>query len=303
MDNPFYSKAIFSWKVPSFEGGDPDKFADRLKAAGFEAIYLKMANGAYVFKPSGLAYLTWGENVKQALIDALRARGIKVIGWQFNYGDNITGEANIAISQASRFNVDGWIFDIESKFEQNASAVANAYTLAGKFKTACPTIPTGFCSWALWRSPKTGAQWHNQRMASAFMELCDVGIPMMYWEGSTPVNALWMLNESLKQWQSVTNKPIVPAGRAYTGDGGEINATAALEFSKEVERRRLRGISWWVLDSAVKDPATWKALTELPGFTSVTHTVNLPIIITPPAELTDAEKLSRLWAAHPELHS
>jgi len=34
--NPFNTKAIFSWNIPAFQGGDPNKFADGLADAGFE---------------------------------------------------------------------------------------------------------------------------------------------------------------------------------------------------------------------------------------------------------------------------
>ena len=33
MTNPFFSKAIFSWNVSCLDGGDPNKFSDRLKGA------------------------------------------------------------------------------------------------------------------------------------------------------------------------------------------------------------------------------------------------------------------------------
>lgn len=262
--NPFFTKSIFSWNVPGVDGGDPSKFADHVQAAGFEAVYLKMAGGNLVFKPSLFVYPTWGENVRQALVEALRSRGIKVIGWQFNYGYDIPGEAAVAISQSKRFNVDGWVFDVESKFEANINAVQNAAALANTYRAALPDMPLAFCSWAQWRHPTTNALWHNEKMASVFMEKCDVGMPMMYWEGSAPANALWLLKESTRLWRNLTNKPLVPAGRAYTGDGGTISPTAIIEFANAAKANGLKGLSWWVLDSAVKDSAAWGALAATP---------------------------------------
>ena len=277
--NPFFTKAIFSWNVPGVDGGDPIKFADHLKAAGFEAVYLKMANGAFVFKPSVYAYPLWGENVRQALVDALRARGIKVIGWQFNYGYDIAGEAKVAIAQSKRFNVDGWVFDVESKFESQPSVITNSYALTTAYRAALPDMPLAFCSWAQWRNPTTGALWHNEKMASAFMEFCDVGMPMMYWEGSTAGSATWLLNESTRLWQNITNKPLIPAGRAYTGDNGTINAAAIKAFADAARAKGMRGLTWWVLDSAVKDSAAWGALASIPGFDATVAPA--PITVTP----------------------
>lgn len=267
--NPFFTKAIFSWNVPGVDGGDPNKFADRLKAAGFEAVYLKMANGNAVFKPSLLAYPTWGENVRQALVDALRARGIKVIGWQFDYGYDIAGEARVAIAQSKRFNVDGWVFDVESKFEAQPNVIANSYALTTAYRAALPDMPLAFCSWAQWKSP-TGVTWHNENMAKTFLERCDVGMPMMYWEGSAAANAVWLLNESTRLWQNITNKPLIPAGRAYTGDGGTINAMAIKAFSDATRAMGMKGLSWWVLDSAINYGASWGALAAVPGFVAPT---------------------------------
>jgi len=293
MNNPFFSKAIFSWNVPGVDGGDPNKFADRLKTAGFEAVYLKMANGNLVFKPSLLAYPTWGENVRQALVDALRARGIKVIGWQFNYGVDIPGEAAVAIAQSKRFNVDGWVFDVEGRFESNTNAVQNAYTLTSAYRAALPDMPLAFCSWAQWRSPnqELNTLWHNERMASAFMERCDVGMPMMYWEGSTPSTAVWLLNESVRLWQNVTNKPLIPTGRAYTGDGGTISAAAITAFADAARAKGMKGLSWWVLDSAVKDSAAWGALAAIPGLAPVVT----PPVVEPPAVDPHIAQLANIY--------
>ncbi len=299
MTNPFFTKAIFSHKVPAIEGGDPNRFADRLKSAGFEAVYLKMADGAGVYKTTGIAYLTWGENVKPELVAALRARGIKVIGWQFNYGDNIAQEAAVAAQQSLRFQVDGWIFDAESKFETNSAAVANAYALCNEYRKRCPSVPIAFCSWARWRS-STGVLWHNEGMAKAFMEKCDVGLPMMYW--TTGITPTWMLNESLRQWQTITTKPIIPIGRAYTGDSGTINAGDISTFAAETHIKHLPGLSWWYLDGAIKDSGAWSALASIPGFAPI------PEPSPPPAEpptLTLEQRVANLEAqvaALVELH-
>ncbi len=295
--NPFFTKAIFSHNIPAIDGGNPDRFADRLKAAGFEAVYLKAADGGYPFTPNRLTYLGWGENVRQEIVDALHARGIKVIGWQFNYGYDIATEINIATSQTLRFGLDGWIFDVESKFETNAAAVSNAYALCSGYRAKCPTIPLGFCSWAQWRS-STGILWHNENMGKAFMEKCDIGLPMMYWGGSIASNAVWLLNESLRLWKNITNKPIIPVGRAYTGDSGYINADAIKGFAAEVRAKQLPGLSWWYLDGAVKDANAWAALASIPGFAPIPEP---PPVVTLP-ELTLEEKVAKLWDAHPELH-
>jgi hypothetical protein len=133
-----------------------------------------------------------------------------------------------------------------------------------------------FCSWAQWRSPNQALNtlWHNEKMAIAFMEKCDVGMPMMYWEGSAAANAVWLLNESARLWHNITSKPIVPVGRAYTGDGGTISAAAITAFADAARAKGMKGLSWWALDSAVKDSAAWGALAAIPGLA--------PVVASPP---------------------
>jgi len=291
MINPFNTKAIFSWNVPAFQGGDPDKFADGLADAGFEAVYLKAADGISPFKVSKFSpWPLWGENLRAELVSALHLRGIKAIGWGFNYGVDPVGEGKIAASQVNRLGLDGWIFDVESSFEQKTGAESNARAMVATYRQLCKA-PVAFCSWARWH--KDGDEktaWHNKPMARAFMEVCDVGMPMMYWGGSTAASALALLNESMKQWAEFTIKPIVPVGRAYTGDGGTIDAAAISAFASEVHARHLPGISFWVLDSACKNADAWNALKSIGGFTPAPPTPPEP----EPRPLTLEERVANL---------
>ncbi|MHB8191809.1 MAG: hypothetical protein ACYDGL_00850 [Bellilinea sp.] len=266
MKNPFMSKTIFLWQVSAAAGGRPDDIAAWLKNAGFEGVIVKVADGPYAYRPPVIG---WSENLSMALITALRANGLAVIGYGFLYGYNPTGEADVAIVQTQKYGLDGYVFDVEGQFDARSNAEANAYALMSRYRKSCPDTPTAFCSWALWRSPKTGAAWHPLPVARAFMQFCDIGMPMIYWGGETANDMDWWLKNSLIQWRQLTEKPIIPAGRAYHGDGGKALPNAMQAFEAGVRDAGLRGITWWSMQHAMVMPDVWAALGDMEGFAQV----------------------------------
>lgn len=286
-----HGKAIFSWNVPAVEGGDPVNFVNWLKKHHFEAVYLKAANGSAIQRVSRWSpWPTWGENVRVNLVEALKANGIKVYLWHFVYGTNPSGELNVAKSQIARFQPDGYIWDVETAFDSKTNSVGNARLLSSGVKSAFPNMQQALCWWALPLSPK-GAQWHPIKVATAFQEFVDVGMPMMYWQGKGATAAVSYFNRSLNIWNKFWNKPIIPVGRAYDGDGGYADPEGILAFAEEAkEKLDGPGISWWSADKAIKQRLWMTAL-------AVTQTYN----ITEPVSLTLEEKVDRLVEAHPEL--
>ncbi len=262
VENPFNRKAIFIHKTANVKGGDPVSTAQMLADAGFEAVYVKAGEGVWAYTPDGVPNLT------ATLVAELKKREIAVIGWGFCYGNDPAGEGNIGASQVNRFGLDGWIFDVESKFEAQANAADKVGILFDTFHRNA-TVPSAFCSWFFWRSPTTGALWHNEAMAKVAMTKADFGMPMIYWQGSTVGTATWYLKESLRQWGNVTSKPIIPVGRAYDGDGGTALPETVSAFAAEVHALTLPGLSWWFMDQAHLRPDIWSRLAAIPPFGSV----------------------------------
>lgn len=287
-----------SWNVPAVEGGDPEKFAQLLVDNDFEAVCLKAANGnALHYVSRWSPWPLWGENIRIELMNALRAAKIKVYFWHFMYGYDPSGELNRAISQCARFEPDGYIWDVEGAFDTRRNAEANARLISKGLKRAFPAMPQGLCWWALPKSPTTGSEWHPVKVAKAFFETVDVGMPMMYWQGSYPYQAIEYLYKSLEIWQTITALPLVPIGRAYNGDGGKANSPSIESFAKECFASRsglnqLLGNSWWSLDKAWKQPEWLEVLKAAPRY-------NLEVI--DPVVLSIEEKVARLAAAHPDL--
>ena len=257
--NPFEVKSIFAWQVPSVLKGEPVAYADLLAKAGFESVGFKVGDGAG----------TYGASVSTELIAALRARKVLVWGWGFLYGVDWKGEARVAAAQVNRLGLDGYIWDVEGQYEKTPNAVQNAYNILAVFKNeVAKATPTAFCSWAYWKNPRLGTAWHPVEVLKAFMDGCDYGMPMQYWQGNQASGAVSYCKGSLTQWRKYTQKPIIPVGRAYNGDGGEVTAEATVAYERAVRDEGCKGISWWVLDQAQPKYHTdlWNALSLMPKF-------------------------------------
>ncbi len=284
-------KSIFSWNVPAVGWGDPENFIKILKDLGIGRVCFKVANGSikhYISKNSH--WPNWGENLKEELVEALRAEGIKIDFWHFLYGYDPQGELAVAIEQSQRFKPDGYIWDAESSFDSRSKAVENAEVITKGYRQAMPDTPQALCWWALPLSPYSGAQWHPLKVAKSFLKVVDVAMPMMYWQGGSASGAVSYFNKSIKIWRSFTDVPIIPIGRTYDGDGGYANSHSIEAFANVVDvsssQYDLTGISWYSLDELVKMPTWMDAIRETPSFGSY---------------LSLEEKVDRLVADHPGL--
>ena len=288
-------KSIFSWNIPAVGGGDPEAFVKFLLENNFEGVCLKGANGAFVQKIKRWSpWPLWGENIRIELVEAIKGAGLKLYLWHFVYGRDPAGELNVAISQTSRFEPDGYIWDVETAFDTRIGAVGNARYLARGFKQFFPQLEQALCWWALPLSPR-GGEWHPIKVANAFQETVDLAMPMMYWQGKGATAAKSYLHRSLNIYSTFWKKPIIPVGRVYNGDGGYADAAGIIAFADEVMtlsegQSEIPGISWWVTDKAVTNPAWLAALRATEMFNTVE-----------PIKLTPEEMLDRLVEAHPEL--
>lgn len=305
-------KSVFSHNIPAIAGGEPAAFVRALQDGGFERVGLKICDGDLAFVPNPVAFPKWGQNVKPELVKLLRDSRIKVDFWHFVYGGDPTGELQKADWACTTFQPDLYIWDSESAFENKTGIVdakgttaaeANARRLSKGLKAAHPNIPQALCTWALPKNPLNLTQeWHPVKVIRAWLETVNLVMPMMYWDGSTAAQAVAYLQTSLDIWAGICDYPIIPVGRAYTGDGGTIDPIAITIFGEKVkswqETKRLPGISWWVLDEVYGKAPSWQALKATPKYTQP-----VPTPVTPPPQpaLTDHDLLMRLVKAHPDL--
>jgi hypothetical protein len=262
-------KGIFWWKVPLIEKGEPARIAPILKEAGISRIDVKVAEGSAAYKVPIWNHPTWGLNVKRDWVSEMQNLGFEVWGYGFCYGVNPAGEGMIAAQQVSELKLDGYIFNVESKFDSFADAPAKARTVVDTFRYNSLPVKAALVSWPLFNSPWTGSRWHRSDVAKVFMERLDYSMPMCYWWNT---HALLWLEHAIRQWKKfVSPKPIVPVGRAYSGEGlGTINVAEMIQFGKRVRELDLVGESWWALHTARKVSSgrytrpVWDAIRQLP---------------------------------------
>ena len=309
MDIAQIGKSAYLWLTPAGYGGDQiPSLARLLRHAGFESIMLHEVN------LSG-----WASGDRLALVDALRAEGVTPILSVAVYGDDPAAEGRKAAALCAQYGLPAATFDLESKWDSKPNAPANTTTLFRAFRAAAPAgTLAGMCWWARYRSPG-GGTWHPVAVLRAGMDEADFGTPMAYHEGSTAEAAESLLNASWRQWREVTDKPLIPAGRAYNGDGGTATPEAVRAFEAAARSLGAPGVTWWSVGSALALPAVWDALVALPQYARsapepepqpepqpeprpVPQPVPQPRPVPPPPVLTLDEMVRRLWEAHPELH-
>jgi len=254
-------KGIFLWVVHRVENGDPAKIATILKEANISRVDVKVANAdkAYYVKRG----LKWFKNVTRDWVRTMQGLGIKVWGWGFVYGNKPEGEGMIGAQQVAELGLDGYIFDAEGALENQDNCANVAYRIAKRFKDNAPGVPSALTSWSLWKNPWTGSTWHNHNMAIPFMDALDYAMPMDYWWNGHA--KLW-LEKSIEQWRTlVTDKPIIPAGRAYSGEGlGIIDPAEIKIFGERLRELEMPGESWWELALALKVAPVWQVIKDLP---------------------------------------
>ena len=105
IPTPALGKGIWIWKLSEAEGGNVSAIIERCENVGIEWVAIKCGDGGYF----------WSQ-CKLSTIEQFQNAGIKVFGWQYVYGDDPIGEANVA-NQILDLGVDGFIIDAEGEYE------------------------------------------------------------------------------------------------------------------------------------------------------------------------------------------
>jgi hypothetical protein len=254
-------KGVFIWQLSWCAGGDPIRLADMARAAGFQWVCIKAADGVKDFNQGGA---TWqGAALLPGAVAALRGAGIKVVGWQYIYGANLlhqslaAREAEIAVQNINRFGFDCWIIDPESQYKRpGAAAWANTYMTA--LRSSCPDLSIGLCSY---RYPTL----HPELPWSEFLRRSDFHAPQVYWIGSH--NPAAQLQRSVRELLALKALPVIPVGAAFYEPAYKWQPTVVDldEFDQAAKSLNLPGITWWEWGEygrgAEYHPDWWAAIT------------------------------------------
>jgi len=226
-------KGMMIWKIPNCEGGSASTIASVAKSAGFSHILIKIANDTRPYNVDST-----GKDLVAPVVDAIRAKGIEVWGWHYVYGYDPIGEANIAISQMKKFNLDGYVIDAEVEYKA-AGRDAVARTFMTQLRKGLPSKPVALCSFR-WPS------YHGTFPWTAFLEKCDLNMPQVYWMQAH--NPEYDLTRSYNEFKAITPwRPIVPTGPAFGQDGWAPTASDTkifLDTAKKLGMTAANFYSW-----------------------------------------------------------
>ncbi len=233
-------KGFYIWKIKNCEGGDPDKIAARAREAQLTHVLIKIANGIYAYNYDWDQHLDLVPPVAQAL----KARGIKVWGWHYLYGDSPIGEARKAVERVQELSLDGYVIDAEGPFKKPGKRDA-AKRFMQELRRSLPNYPIGLTSY---RYPS----YHPQFPWREFLEGVDFNMPQVYWVSAHNPGA--QLTRSLREFQSMTPfRPLMPIGAAYRAGTWLPTPGEVVEFLRTTQSLNLSSASFWEWSFARSD--------------------------------------------------
>ncbi len=229
-------KGMWIWLPEKADGGNPQAIVARAQRVGLTHIYVRTGSSKMGFH--GAPFL-------DALLPVAHAAGIRVIGWDFPYLDDIGADvarAHQAIhyTTPSGDRIDAFAADIELRSMGVNISPATASQYGVSLRDA---VGFGFPLIAVVPRPSQYLlSYPYENVVTAF----DAIAPMIYWMGNDPAAVVNMTWDRL----GPLGKPIMPVGQAYDGfaEGGPqgIPSPAMLQrFMDAAAYRGATGVSFW----------------------------------------------------------
>ena len=225
-------KGFWIWQVLNTEGGNADTIANMAQEANLTHVPIKIADGT---SPYNVDRKT---NVDYVLpiVQALKSRHIQAWGWHYVYGDDPTGEANIAIQRVQQLGLDGYIIDAEVEYQAPGKDAA-ARTYMAALRRGLLDFPIALSSF---RFPT----YHSTFPWKDFLEKCDLNMPQVYWEQVH--NPIYQLNRSLTEFKAISPfRPIIPTGPTYTEGGWVPTDLEILDFLNAARSLNLPAVNFF----------------------------------------------------------
>jgi hypothetical protein len=222
-------KGFYIWKIHKCEGGDASAIVRRAQQAGLSHALIKIADGPRAY------------NVDLAgpLVDALQAAGLKAWGWQFVYGDEPFGEADIAIHRIRTLALDGFVVNAETAYK-GKHAQASVYM--DRLRGALPDAEIALSSF---RFPR----YHSTLPWTEFLSHCDYNMPQVYWVQAD--NPDQQIEWCIQQFSDIyPERPIIPTGSAYEEFGWRPQPSEISRFLQKAKELGLSAANFWSWDYA-----------------------------------------------------
>jgi Putative peptidoglycan binding domain len=240
----FDGQGMWIWYVSQSDGGNLASIVAQAHAAGVSTLFVKSSDGSSNY---------WSQ-FNSALVQGLHANGLRVCAWQYVYGSNPAGEANLG-AQAVAAGADCLVIDAESEYEGHYGS-AQTYITDLRAKIG-PEYPLGLATFPY-------VYYHTSFPYSVFLgpNGAQFDAPQMYWKAIGNSVDTTYANTYISN--RVYGRPIFPLGQTYEHP----SQTDLVRFREEAISYGASGISFW--DFQETPESGWKALAEpLTPLTSV----------------------------------
>jgi peptidoglycan hydrolase-like protein with peptidoglycan-binding domain len=246
----FAGQGTWIWYMSASDGGTVASIVAQAKAAGVTTLFVKSSDGSTNY---------WSQFSKQ-LVEELHAQGLKVCAWQYVYGTNPVGEAELG-ARAVANGADCLVIDAESQYEGLYGA-AQTYVDTLRAKVG-PAYPVGLASFPY-------VNYHPSFPYSVFLgpNGAQFNVPQMYWHDiGTSVASVFV---NTYEQNLVYGRPILPLGQTYGG----VSSSELVAFRSLATAYGAAGDSFW----------DWQETTAS-GWTSLAAPLNTTLTVPQP-ELT-----------------
>jgi Putative peptidoglycan binding domain len=241
----FEGQGMWIWYLSDSQGGNLASIVAQAHAADVSTLFVKSSDGSSNY---------WSQ-FSPELVAQLHANGLKVCAWQYVYGTNPVGEAELG-ARAATDGADCLVIDAEAQYEGHYAA-AQTYITDLRAKIG-PSYPLGLASFPyVWDHPTfpysvflgpNGAQFNT---------------PQMYWKDiGDSVDTVYANTYIANR---VYGRPIMPLGQTFEGP----SSSELVRFREEAVDYGATGLSWW--DWQETKTSGWSSLAApLSPLTSVT---------------------------------
>ncbi|HEY2398690.1 MAG TPA: peptidoglycan-binding domain-containing protein [Solirubrobacteraceae bacterium] len=230
----FDGQGMWIWYMSQSNGGSVPAIAARAHASGVTTLFIKSSDGSHNY---------WSQFSPQ-LIAELHANGLKACAWQYVYGSNPAGEAELG-ARAVANGADCLVIDAEAEYEGHyAAAQTYINTLRAKIG---PTYPLGLASFPY-------VSYHASEPYSVFLGPggAQYNAPQMYWHDiGVSVDTVYA---NTYIGNRIYSRPIFPLGQTYGG----VSSSDVLRFREEAALYGASGLSFW--DWQETPSSGWSAL-------------------------------------------
>ena len=232
----FDGQGMWIWYVSKSDGGSLASIIAQAKADGVSTLFVKSSHGPESY---------WSQFSPELVAD-VHAAGLKVCAWQFVYGNNPVGEAEMGAKAVST-GADCLVIDAESEYEGRYAA-AQKYMETLRAKVGA-NYPIGLASFPY-------VDDHESFPYSVFLGPggAQFNLPQMYWK-DIGVSVAHIFEVTYEQ-NLIYGRPIEPLGQTFEGP----SSSEIVAFRSLATAYGASGLSWW--DWQETGSQGWKSLTE-----------------------------------------